>query len=153
MIATMDDDDDDDYALDHRHDICVWNADVLRFRQDEICYVQRWSDGGCRSEENITSYGWFVKGWTYSDVPFILAAGARYFVYPAASSMGIESEGMLAAWNAIHSMLSNKWKTSLQYRRRVKSFITNREGRSMVKMATCLIGFQGSSDEIDFKIV
>jgi hypothetical protein len=50
---------------------------------------------------------------TYSDVPFILAAAARYFDYPAANSMGIEAEGMLAAWNGIHLVLSDQWQDKL----------------------------------------
>eukprot|EP00973_Karenia_brevis_P029351 4047561-Karenia_brevis.AAC.1 len=52
------------YAMDTREDFRFWNHDVLSQGVSSIRNIQGWSDGGCRVDQNISSYGWIIKCWT-----------------------------------------------------------------------------------------
>ena len=92
------------YAMNTKCDL-DFVSNTLLAKRSAITNLQGWSDGGCRVAEGISSYGWILKVWLGEDGPYIIAAGARYFDHPSASSTCIEAEGALELWEFVLKLL------------------------------------------------
>jgi hypothetical protein len=88
------------FVMDTKADVNYWNKEFLANNLEKITSIQGWSDGGCRLEEGISSYGWILKGWTATSGPMILAAGGIFIARGARSSLEVEALGMKAAVQA-----------------------------------------------------
>ena len=101
------------HAMNTKQDFLFVNSEFFSNKAENLRNLQGWSDGGCRVEEKISSYGWLIKGWLDTRGPFILAAGAKFFDQTSVSSLEIEAKGMLALWSHILLILANKTSTIL----------------------------------------
>eukprot|EP00973_Karenia_brevis_P060028 8352652-Karenia_brevis.AAC.1 len=92
--------------MDTRAGFNFTNRDLVADHFNEIRNIQGWSDGGCRTSDGISSYGWLLKAWTTTGGPIMLAAGSAFLNRAATSSLEVEALGMRAAVDALHSILS-----------------------------------------------
>eukprot|EP00974_Lingulodinium_polyedra_P005449 513265-Lingulodinium_polyedra.AAC.1 len=97
--------------MDTRRGMDYVNQSLLDGRLAEITHIQGWSDGGCRVQEGISSYGWLLKAWLGDEGPRILAAGGAFLDRAATSSMEVEAMGMRTLTAALHGILGGRWQT------------------------------------------
>lgn len=79
--------------------------EALMANSKSIKNIQGWSDGGCRVEEGVASYGWLLKAWTNGPNPTILACGSTYLERAATSSLEVEALAMREAAKTMKSTL------------------------------------------------
>ena len=85
------------HVMDRQADMRYWNAGFLSQDHKQLTNIQGWSDGGSRSAEGLSSYGWILKGWTATAGPIILAVGGVLLNRAATSSLEVEALGLRVA--------------------------------------------------------
>ena len=93
-------------AMDSRADFDFCSG--LNVAKQPNVRLMGWSDGGLRPESGCSSHAWILKAWFGNRGPFIVAAHAKFFAYPARSSLEVEATGVQSLWRAILQVIQGQ---------------------------------------------